>query len=205
MPGGVARAAQDSRLPLPALGAALLPPRPITALGPAGQDGPSGPLDLACPLGRIPAPGGHLLIQHSHPCEQEPCPCLGLAGMGQGCSHPPPPKKSSPPHTAYHSLGLIPMGPGAEAIGLLFGFFFPPWGIDEMEKLLRREMAKNCTWWVGLGQSDLVTTSEPGLLEAWPVHGRWEAGGRGVPVCLEHGALLGNWDKGMPQGQRLQV
>lgn len=69
-------------------------------------------------------------------------------------------KKNSPPHTARHSLGLIPMGPGAEAIGLLFGFFFPPWGIDEMEKLLWREMAKNCTWWVGLGQSDLVTTSQ---------------------------------------------
>lgn len=24
-------------------------------------------------------------------------------------------------------------------------------------------------------------------------------------MCLEHGALLGNWDKGMPQGQGLQV
>lgn len=47
VPGGVARAAQDSRLPPPAVGAALLPPRPITALGPAGWDGPSGPLDTA--------------------------------------------------------------------------------------------------------------------------------------------------------------
>lgn len=100
---------------------------------------------------------GHLLIQHSHPCEQEPCPCVGLAGIGQGCSHTCP-RTLTPYCTPFP--GLIPTGPGAEVTGHLFGFFFPPWGIDEMEKLLWREMAKNCTWWVGLGQRDLVTTSQ---------------------------------------------
>lgn len=70
VPGGVARAAQDSRLPPPAVGAGPAPStapswalcvqgqascrqleRPITALGPAGWDRPSGSLD-------IPHPGG---------------------------------------------------------------------------------------------------------------------------------------------------
>lgn len=32
-------------------------------------------------------------------------------------------------------MGLILMGPGAETTRL-FGFFFPHWGISEMEKLL---------------------------------------------------------------------
>lgn len=141
------------------------------------------------PTGPTPAPGGHLLIQHPHLCEQEPCPCLGLAGIGRGCS-PTLPKKNSSPRTACHSLGLIPMGPGAEAIGLLFGFFFPPWGIDEMEKLLWREMAKNCTWWVGLGQSDLVTTlvrtwAVGGLASPWQVGGRWLGVGGACALNME--------------------
>uniref|UniRef100_A0A8C9D8B1 MAPK regulated corepressor interacting protein 2 n=1 Tax=Panthera leo TaxID=9689 RepID=A0A8C9D8B1_PANLE len=70
VPGGVARAAQDSRLPPPAVGAGPAPStapswalcvqgqascrqleRPITALGPADWDRPSGSLDIPHPVG----------------------------------------------------------------------------------------------------------------------------------------------------------
>lgn len=74
--------------------------------------------------------------QQSHPCGQECGPCLGPARMGWGCSYTLPPHAGWPtPHWSC-PLGLILMGPGAETIRLLFGFFFPHWGISEMEKLL---------------------------------------------------------------------
>lgn len=154
VPGGVARAAQDSRLPPPAVGVG---PALSTALSRAscaqgwaschwpGQPnqcpGPGLPGWAQWPPGhRMPtrpssSTQGHLLTQHSCPRGQEHSPSSGACRGGPGL-------QSHPPYSGWPTQHLVlssqtrscPWGPGAAGRGkgkgrqLLFGSFIPHWG-----------------------------------------------------------------------------
>lgn len=113
---------------------------------------------------------------------------------------------------AYPILGAIPWGSspwGLEQrpLGSCLGPSSHTGALVRWRSFCGEKMAKKYAWQVGLGQTDLVTApvrtgTVGGLASPGEVGGRWQ---RGLPVCLEHGALLGNWDTGVPQGQGLQV
>lgn len=130
------------------------------------------------------------ITQHSLPCGQECCPSLGPVRMGQGCSHTLP-TQGGPPHT-----GAIPWGSsrGSRSRGhqaLVWVLLLTLWHWRDGEASVGRRWPKAVPrgWgWDRVNWSWLQ--SEPGLLEAWPVQGRWEAGGRGMPERSLEGRLL---------------
>lgn len=206
MPGGVARAAQDSRLPPPAVGAGPAPsmaPAPSRARCVQGWTSYHWPVACQCPrpgrAGPGPAapwlshahraeiqhPNSHLLSQHS--CTRRYLTTPGAVPWGS------PPWAWGSREREGQRLRRSCLGP-----------FSYSGVIGEIEKLLegRRWPRAAPGGWGWDRVSCLWLRSEPGLLEAWLVLGSWGAGGSGgaqealggVPVCFEHGTLPGTWD-----------
>lgn len=140
VPGGVARAAQDSRLPPPAVGAALLPPRPVTALGPAGQEWAQQPSGHSMSTRLSFSTQGPSLSVLPH--GQESCPSLGPVRMGQGCSHTLP-TQGGPPHTVALPWGSSSRGLEQRTPGSCLGSSHTG-ALARWRSFCGEKMAKNC-------------------------------------------------------------